>query len=644
MRSISASLLLLLVACAPAAKGVTIDNKVTVVITPRPDRMPFDPRSARLSAATDQLAEAAGHPIAIDVDAAMVPEFKSSFEEALGKSFEEMALDLKELKRESPDAFAWGVPQVEHVSLRYDATLTRDDVTFDASAHAIRVKGPARRDSLVPAGTLYGPIAQAYSDFVRGRYANMRPSQVPVAERRTYFSALTGGLPRSSRNRPKESSNLADAPEAKLILDIFELRGLPGNDASLLKSIDGWLHGRADFFRDAYINRADVVRQLPPSCAFHAAEAAYAKWMLDVFRAPETTEPQRLEIEKEIYVVSYTSERERQDGRTHPSWAWPTIDRFAFGLSVVDDWRKAAHPTPITQPRVTPSQAFIVCPKGEPHTSYGGLDCKEDFYRFAVESPGGPKRLVSALVERNDPEFATVTFYAIHGQPDQLALLRALEPSPVVWSAGMRRLTDAIHNDGNRDLLEESQRIWLERPAYRPLVLRLLAHMDIYDHGNVPWREFAESYGQKASRSDLDAYLHEGSDAMGHLPLVWPALDRGYSRAEIIIPKLDAFLADKARNESHNNASPHDTLRGIIARMCAEKNTADLAAMRNYLLQRVSAHPGESFASIADSAKDRECQPAPPPPPARNEVRLVPGKQRLKIIQSGAEPSRDKFL
>ncbi|HEY2367213.1 MAG TPA: hypothetical protein VGH87_12545, partial [Polyangiaceae bacterium] len=42
---------------------------------------PFDPKSARLAAATAQLHEIVGHPIAFELDAAIFSESKDTFED-----------------------------------------------------------------------------------------------------------------------------------------------------------------------------------------------------------------------------------------------------------------------------------------------------------------------------------------------------------------------------------------------------------------------------------------------------------------------------------------------------------------------------------------------------------------------------------
>ncbi|MDB4941269.1 MAG: hypothetical protein JWP97_803 [Labilithrix sp.] len=638
-------------ACSPAQ--VDVHTRVAVTITPRPDRMPFDPRSARLASATEQLRAAAGHHVALDVDAAMVPELRSSFEEALGRSFEAMTRDLTRLRKD-PEAFAYAAARLERVSLRYDATLRGDVVTFDVAHRTVEVRGPARRDDLVSEGTLVQPMLLAYADDLRARYEGKRASDVPAAERGPYVRVLLGDLPgrRRGRDVPAESpSALANAPEASRILTALELSRMPGTDAATLHRLDAWLLDQKDWFADQYQRHAALVRQLPAQCTFHAAETAYATWLLARFRAPGTTDEQRLAIARRIFVPSYGDEREQQGGRTYAPFAWPGIDRFAFGMSVIDEWRRDGHPTQLTPRRSTQTEEFIVCPRAAAPGGRGGNlapRCEHDFYRFADETEGGTKKLAAALLERNDPVLTATVFAALRPRGSEtdarLALLRAVEGgAAAVWRAGARDLGERVDNSSDRAVLEEAQRLWLQAPAYRGTVLLLLGHVDRYGHGNVPWRDFGEAFGSRTTRAELDAYLDEGSLAMMLLPIVWPSLDRGYSRAAAILPRLDAFLGDPEYNRSNTNNGTHRALREIISELCAERNVADLAALHEYLVNRVASHPGESYGDIAEEATSRRCNPAPPPPPPRNEVRLVPGKKRLRIIQSGAEPA-DRFL
>lgn len=620
-------------ACAPRAINVGVNTRVSVIITPEPDVLPFDPRAARISAATAQLAEVAGHHVALDVDAAMVPEFRAKFEEALGGAFENMTRDLTALRRERPEAFAHSVPQLERVSLRYDALLTRDTAAFDPATRTLTIRGPARGDALVRQGSLYRELDALYVRFAEARYATANPDAVPAAERRAYFDYLRGASDRA----PETVADLASSPRASRVLHALRLAELAAGDATLSRDLRDWLFGEASWFVSAYVHKAELVRAIPADCAFRRAEAAYARWMLAAY--PGADEAKRLAVARALFVRSFTSDRAKQGGRSYPPFAWPTVDRFAFGLGVVDQWRAAGHPGSLSTSRVPETTEFIVCPSVRRGRATVAPRCEYDWYRDAIETADGRRRLAAALLERGDPTLSETAFIGVRqvsGDPlkSTLSLLRAVEPSAAVFDTGMRVLADSADNARDRPLLEEARRLWIERPSSRGLVLYLLARIDLYDNGNVDWRGFERAFGSRVDAETVSAYLGEGPMAMRLLPIVWPALAKGFSRSALIVPKLDAFLA--APNIDYEpSRSRYGVLSRIVGHLCEEKNVKDLTAVREYLERRVASHPGEPYAPILDDASAARCKPAPPGPPPRPEVRLVPAKQRIEIIQKG---------
>lgn len=615
----------LLSSCAPSRTTVDLRTRVAVTITPAPDVLPFDPRAARISSATAQLAEVAGHYIALDVDAAMVPEHRSRFEEALGEAFENMARDLAELRKSEPEIFAYGVPLVERVSLRYDATLTRDDSSLDLATHTLTIRGPARTDALVRQWSLHHALGLAYGKHAMERFASVAPSAIPAEERRAYFRFLTSSLP--GRGFPddheaKTARDLASSPRATRVLAVLRLAEVAAGDAELSRDIQRWLVMADGYFVSPYVHTPALVRALPQDCEWKRAETAYAKWLVATY--PRLEEPDRIALLHSVFVRSFTTERAADGGRSYPSFAWPTIDRYAFGLRIIDEWRKAGHPTPMSSPRVSSEQELIACPNALDREYHVAPRCEYDWYRFALETDEGRKRLATSLLERNDPKLTATTFENVrsaisdHPLETSVALLRAVEKSDVVWSAGMRVLASQTIAAGDAFLLEEAQRLWRERPSGRGLVLLVVAQLDQYDNGNVDWRGFGDAFGTKVSAAELDSYLSEGPTAMALVPVVWPALGKGYSRAASIVPRLDAYLADTSHEGGQRQ---YGTLSRIIGRMCAEKNQEDLAAMRAYLQRRITTHPGEPYAALADEALSTRCKVAPPAPPPKKLAR-----------------------
>ena len=95
----SLAVVLCLAFACTSNQRVAVKTQVSVTIDPAPRELPYDPRAARLVSAYRQLTDIAEHPIELALDAAVVPEFRSSFEEALIDAFTSMARDLDELRR-----------------------------------------------------------------------------------------------------------------------------------------------------------------------------------------------------------------------------------------------------------------------------------------------------------------------------------------------------------------------------------------------------------------------------------------------------------------------------------------------------------------------------------------------------------------
>ena len=621
---------------------------VAVSISPSPDVLPFDPASARLVQVQNQLTELAGHTVQLVVDAALVPDFRSDFEEALDVALENVVRDLGELRSKEPAAFAYAVPMLGHVEARYDAAASAFEARLDPSTKGVILSGPAHRDALVPRGAVYGSLLAAYSQYVTTRFANVGPDGVAPPDRSAYLQFLTGYLP--GRGYPKDETldsaaalgNSTHAARLLLVLRLAELDA--GRDPKLGEALRHWIFEQLDWFSQRYHHDATLVRALPADCTFHRAEAGFVKWLLAAY--PALPEDQKLTVAKAIFVRSFSSDRDAQGGRAYAPFAFPGIDPFAFGLTIIDAWRAAGHPTQLSPGGTKPLFELFACPhpKGERGSRSLGPHCDYDWFRYALDTDAGRKRLLDAVIERNDPAFTEVVFlnvwYAAADHPLDvtISMLRAIEDRPAPWRVGFRVLAEerAEVFTGDVTLLEEARRLWIERPDRRDLVLYLLVQLDRYDHGDVDWRGFSASFGGPVTDKELGAYLDLGPRAWSLLPILWPALGK-FPRAPIVVPRLDGFLADPLLR-AYDSADPHRALGGVVSRMCAEKGTADLAAMHAYLQQRVTSHPGEAFASIADDATDARCKPPPPSPPPRSTVRLGPPKRGMVIDQRPAPP------
>ena len=68
------------------------------------------------------------------------------------------------------------------------------------------------------------------------------------------------------------------------------------------------------------------------------------------------------------------------------------------------------------------------------------------------------------------------------------------------------------------------------------------------------------------------------------------ALLTGWSRAEVIVPRLDGWLTEEYRSKESWWA---DSLTTLALDLCAEKLAGDLRRLNGYLKRRTAAHPSE---------------------------------------------------
>ena len=165
---------------------------VVVVIVPTPEKRPFDPRGARLRAATAELGGIVGHPVTLVIDAGLAAEGRASFESQLIEAVEGVARDLVELKRREPAAFAYGAPLLGRIVCQYRAVALRPTATLDLGAKTVTVVEAGHGHSLVDDGLVYKALVAAYDVFAEARYGAISPRDVPAAERRAYFELMSG--------------------------------------------------------------------------------------------------------------------------------------------------------------------------------------------------------------------------------------------------------------------------------------------------------------------------------------------------------------------------------------------------------------------------------------------------------------------
>jgi hypothetical protein len=617
-------------ACAGAMpQAVTVQSHVSVTILPSPDALPFDPADARLQEASAQLAALAGHPIDFEFDVALLPDWRVGFQEMLIASIESVARDLDHLKRDKPLVFGRGAPVLVRVVSRYDATVTdRTRAKLDASSGVLTLTGPATRWG-VERGETAEALDEDYTQWESRRFSAVRAQDVPAAERRSYFEFLTNRRDRAYDPRePRE-------PDPDAVIGAVALSSLVGSsDPQLAADVRSWLVRAVEDFAGAYSHDGERVVALPAWSRWRRAEGAWVAWAnanLGTMTAEE-----KLALVEWVFVRTQGT-----DGAYHAaSFAFPGFDRFAFGLSIAEAWARAGHPRGRDQP---PGQlelfAAVVCPVDvavDGATSSIGR-CDYVWYRDALDDAATTRRLTEALLAHKDLDLVQAVFTAVDFMPapgDKLAslfsLTHALDADDAAWRRAFRVIADdrAEAGEGPR-WTDEARRQWAGHPARHGTLLYALAQVDRYGDGEkVGWDRFGDTFGAPLDARDFGAYLDEGVRAMSLAHVVWPALAPGWSRAAVLVPRLDAYLDDPAARR-YDRQDPGGALGAIARRLCAEGAVADMGQIRAHLQQRIATHPGEDYASSFADTRDcaKHAKPAiAGPQPATPRGPLAPAR------------------
>jgi hypothetical protein len=345
----------------------------------------------------------------------------------------------------------------------------------------------------------------------------------------------------------------------------------------------------------AYENDASLVRRSGPGSLFRRAEAAWVAWW--TWRLPTLDDKSRLTVATHLFDVRGCTERCIPFGERFPG-----LDAFAWGLDIADAWIRAGHPT-----RGEDGDArfdlmdLVVCPvfrkpDGKHDRNRG---CSGGWFEIALTDEGLTRRLASALGGRNDPLLVETIFanFKYSDAKPAVTLWRALAPYPGAWHTAARVVIDELL-DGRRetDFVAEADRIWAAMPDRRGTALYLMARAgsDLADEYSDPrWSAFASRFGSDVSPTLFGSMLDESPRAVDVARVVWPALGKGWSRAEVIVSRLDRFL-DEPLVRQGDGGEPGKTLRSIIRRMCSEGGTVDLARLHAYLAQRAARSPADA--------------------------------------------------
>ncbi len=168
------------------------------------------------------------------------------------------------------------------------------------------------------------------------------------------------------------------------------------------------------------------------------------------------------------------------------------------------------------------------------------------------------------------------------------AFWKRSESDDAAFRAATRVL--AAHIDGcsfaQGAIFDRLPALWHARPRSHGVLLYMLAR---YGGEQVGWDHFEHLFEAKLSKADVSAYLDEEVDPFRHLHGMWPAFAPGWSRADVIVPRLSGWLTDDVRRFDMWGQE----LITLADDFCADKSPADAAKYHAWLEARAKLHPSE---------------------------------------------------
>ena len=572
--------------------NVIYTTNVYVTFTREPDRLPFDPRSARLIAASNQLTQIAGHPIGYQFDAALLPEYQASFEEALISSIENTAKDLDALRHDDQEAFAGTAAKLTKIACSYDVVAKHPKPVFTIEKGTLDINVPARSGELVGRGAVYRGLQDAFEAGLKKRYEGA--TSVSEADEALYFRWIAHTW------RPKYGELSTEAAintdeRATRIVKVLAFREKV-RSPKIAAEVNDWLLREADYFPQAYMHHPRVVGLAAKDSDFRRAEAGTVAFLKSAFKTMNDRD--RLRTLTLVNVRPFTQDREGT--HRYVTFAFPGLSPMDLMEPVFAEWVKAGHPAHVSgDDAKTALFQFVACPREtDAQGSHISPHCEEDLYRVALESRENKDRLLAWVMAAKDPFVAETLIRNYIGVRDadgrdaQMFFWRGLEPNDAAWTAATKAFAEEIGTTDDGMLQDEARRLWKAYPERRGTLAYLLAHLDQYDNGKVPWATWAKNSGGALGATDFARYLSHGPRALALMHLVWPLLAPGFSRMDVLQPKLDAFMADDGARRFRQR-DPYLFVQDLTQLFCAEKATGELGKLKAYLQRWVQQHPSD---------------------------------------------------
>ena len=628
---------------APAAQREAPSGTLVVVIHHGPERVPFEPKVARIQRANEQLARLLGHSIRIELDGALLPQTHEGAQDVIARLVEDVVRELDAIGKEDEKALAFARASFERLVVRYapSEAAAREEgwrrtsaAKLDVASRTIDLVRPEARWLALGRGEVSTALFRAFAANDEERYGHVLPDVLPRAEHRSWFEHHVRG--RSSRapgtEQPYAKVGSVHALRVRGMIMLHTL-ALAAKDDELARDVRAWLVNAISDFASTYHHHAAEVESAPQGSPYRVAESAYVGWLRG--ELPKMTPDERAKVASHLWVIDFRKDHAERD--RFATYAFPGLDVMAFSFATVDAWIAAGHPPRPGTRELHPWFDTVVCPavaeerEGQLRFSHAGR-CDGDFHRWALADRAREDALVKGMLARGDVPFATAVFYnarrALRGEDDYLRFLRRFEQAPALWRAGADVHREVVYRP-SPSLLDESRRLWREMPAARGHVLLWFTrHADGSYHPESDWPDLVQ--GRPADDAALSAYLDLGWSAFELLPSAWPGIARSSARVRIVTSHAKPLLAADIRPRP-GGRSVAGTLAAVARILCDERSTTELSELLAFARGELPSHPGAGLSELVEAADPARCTPRPKPKakPVKAPPRKTPIDEEL---------------
>lgn len=609
---VRAALACLVAACGGAGAGGRAEpsqgppggiRDVVVVLKGSSEPLPFDPRGGRLTIVTQEIARLLGHPIVLELDAALSPELVASLEETVLASFETVARELVLLQREDPEMFA-KARAIERVACVYDAVAKESEGKLEESGKVLVVRSPPDRFPLLERWVVTQAVYDAHIGDLEARWGEADPSRLAPREQAPYFAYMTKSRPGAGylwvAARAKDGGRWNQL-RVEHVGRILALAAAVDPREPLARKVRRFLLDDVRFVGGLQGERG--ARDVDPAVVRRVV-AAYESWLAR--SVPALDDEERLVLTRAVL-----------DKHSGSEVVLPGFDRFAFGMSIWDAWVKDGARIELPPGPRGELHRSVVCPvkrRGEAETEirYG---CSA-FFEAVLGDDALRARLAETIAQRRDARLLEIALLNLgYGQgPRALALVESMKDEALFRHGAGVLFHDLARRDDVKNALEKAApRWWRDAPGRRGLTLLVMArqweHLGAH-YGDNQWTRFVAEFGGRVPSDVFAAYLAEGARAVEMAPTLWTALTKDKERDELLAKSLPVLLG-RDRDARSSRARPMLVL--LRGRLCEEKNAAGLETFRATLERWRSAHPDDAAAvsnAVADFTLARCAKPA----------------------------------